>query len=162
MRCVVNKEQANYMRRQQNEAKVLSMSNESANWADGILRTSSLQWTRKAIWGCRLFDFWNAKKGVAVELDGPKPDAGDEENLHARERSGIAVYRLKSFDEAHLRSVMSEAEHLEDWAVRRDRLGITSKSKRKNLPKAHGNWVPPSSDGHDWPPREDQVPVLGI
>lgn len=61
---------------------------------------------------------------MAIELDEPKPDAGDEEDRHARERSGIVVYRVKSFDECHLRLVMSEAECLDDWAVRRERLAL--------------------------------------
>jgi hypothetical protein len=104
-----------------------------------------------------LFDFWNARKGVAIELDGPKPDAGGEEDRHARERSGIVVYRVKSFDESRLQLVMTEAECLEDWGTRRDRLGIPSKLKGKNIPKAHGNWVPPGSDEHNAQPSEHQV-----
>jgi hypothetical protein len=35
------------------------------------------------------------------------------------------VYRVKSFDESQLRSAMSKAECLEDWGIRRDRLGRT-------------------------------------
>jgi hypothetical protein len=135
-------------------------SHESKNWADGILRASRLKWTHKAIWGCRLFDFWNARKGVAIELDGPKRNAGDEEDRHARERSGIVVYRVKCFDECQLRLIMSEAERLEDWGVRRDRLGIPSKLKGKDIPKAHENWVPPESDEHTVQAREHLVPAL--
>jgi len=157
MRWVVNHGQMEYMRKRQDEARVLSMSSECDNWADGVLRTGCLKWTRKAIWGCRLFDFWNARKGVAIELDGPKSDAGQEEDRHARERSGIAVYRVTSFDEAQLRSVMSEAEGSDDWAVRRERLGIPSKLKGKSIPKAHGNWVPPGNDQHEAQPAEDQL-----
>jgi len=107
-----------------------------------------------------LFDFWNARKGAAIELDGPKPDAGDEEDRHAQERSGIVVYRVKSFDESQLKLVMSEAEHLEDWGIRRDRLGIPFKLKGTNIPKVHGNWVPPGIDEHDVQPREHQVEVF--
>lgn len=162
MRWVVNREQADYMKKLQNEARVLSMSNQGENWADGILRTSCLHWTRKTIWGCRLFDFWNARKGVAIELDGPKPDAGDEEDRHARERSGIAVFRVKSFDESQLRLVMSKAESLEDWGIRRERLGIPSKLKGKNLPKAHGNWVPPGSDEPNLQSSQQQVAGCGL
>jgi hypothetical protein len=145
MKWPVNREQMEYMKKLQYEARVLSESNVSDNWADTILATGTLKGTRKAIWGCRLFDFWNGRKGVAIELDLPKPGAGQEEDRHARERSGIAVYRVKSFDEGHLRLVLSEAESLEDWAVRRDRLGIPYQLKGKYLPKAHGNWIPPGS-----------------
>jgi hypothetical protein len=160
MRWPVNHEQSEYMRKLQREARMPGRSHESENWADGILRTGCLKWTRKAIWGCRLFNFWNARKGVAIELDGPKPDAGDEEDRHARERSGIAVYRVKSFDESQLRSAMSKAECLEDWGIRRDRLGIPSKLKGKNIPKAHGNWVPPGSGEHIAQPSEHRVLAL--
>jgi hypothetical protein len=56
-----------------------------------------------------------------------------------------------------LRSVMSEAEGSDDWAVRRERLGIPSKLKGKSIPKAHGNWVPPGNDQHEAQPAEDQL-----
>jgi hypothetical protein len=109
-----------------------------------------------------LFDFWNARKGVAIELDGPKPGAGDEEDRHARERSGIVVHRVKSFDESQLRSVMSEAESLEDWGIRREKLGIPSKLKGKNLPKAHENWVPPGSAEPNMQSSQHQVEVCEL
>jgi len=162
MRWPVNHEQSEYMRKLQREARMPGRSHEAENWADGILRASRLKWTRKAIWGCRLFDFWNVRKGVAIELDGPKPDAGDEEDRHARERSGIAVFRVKSFDESQLRLVMSQAESLEDWGIRRERLGIPSKLKGKNLPKAHGNWVPPGSDEPNLQSSQQQVAGCGL
>ena len=160
MEWPVNREQMEYMKKLQYEARVLSRSNVGDNWADAILATGTLKWTRKAIWGCRLFDFCNARKGVAIELDEPKPGAGAEEDRHARERSGIAVYRVRSFDEGHLRLVMAQAESLEDWTVRRDRLGIPYLLKGKNLPKANGNWIPPGNGEHNVQPSGHQVEVF--
>ena len=68
MEWPVNREQMEYMKKLQYEARVLSMSNVGDNWADAILATGTLKWTRKAIWGCRLFDLWNGRKGVALEF----------------------------------------------------------------------------------------------
>jgi len=160
MKWPVNREQMEYMKKLQYEARMVSKSNVRDNWADAILGTGTLKWTRKAIWGCRLFDFWNGQKGVAIELDLAKPGSGEEEDRHARERSGIVVYRVKSFDEGHLRLVMAEAECLEDWQVRREKFGIPYLLKGKNLPKAHGNWIPPGSSHQCVQPSGHQVEVF--
>ena len=122
------------MRRDQNLQK--SKRNPNENWMYEKLLKTNLKWTRNAIWGHRLFDFWCAGLGIAVEVDGPehaKPydDYRDEYNLR---RSGILVFHVRNLNESDAQSVMAAILNAEAWKDRRSRLGITgSKRQRRHL-----------------------------
>ena len=85
-----------------------------------------LKWTRQARWGYRIFDFWNAHLGIAIEVDG---DTHDPEYDQARdkrnyERSGIIVLRVKNFNQKDLAHAIFEIEMAKPWKQRRKEMGI--------------------------------------
>jgi very-short-patch-repair endonuclease len=78
-------------------------------------------WTRQACWGNRIFDFWDADLGVAIEIDGPehqrRPDLA-QDRWHAR-RSAIATFRVRNGDERQLARVIDVTNRLRTWPERR-------------------------------------------
>lgn len=122
----INKEMSDYMRMRQDQNKAACISNSNENWMRSILETrTELKWTRQASWGYRLFDFWNAYLGIAVEVDGKEHNHvidsyRDEYNF---KRSGIIVLRVRNRNEedaaAAIDAIVSEVE---TWAQRRERL----------------------------------------
>jgi very-short-patch-repair endonuclease len=153
MRWNTTKDQHDYMkvRQQQNEAKIGSIPAEERAWK--MLQSSSLKWRRQAMWGCRLFDFWCAEKGAAIEIDGPNhdPETDAVRDRYNWLRSGIAVLRVRNFDCAGLRKAVAQVVDLAPWNARRTELGLDApgkRARRKNLTDAglrlaHGKWVPP-------------------
>lgn len=58
------------MKDRQIHNRKICIDNPNENWAAEQLKATGLKWTRQAQWGYRLFDFWNALKGIVVEVDG--------------------------------------------------------------------------------------------
>ena len=95
-------------------------------WMLRKLATTGVRWTRNAQWGFRLFDFWCARLGLVVEVDGdthvPEWDATrDKEDL---ERSGILVIRVPNYDEQMAARALQIIAGAEEWNERRVRLGL--------------------------------------
>lgn len=123
------------MRQQQNLERCVSNANE--NWMAEKLKATGLKWRRQAQWGMRLYDFWCAHLGVAVEVDGPEHDEDydkhrDEYNLR---RSGIVVLRVRNMNEEDAEKALAAIAYASTWRERRDVMGlnVSGKAARRRL-----------------------------
>jgi very-short-patch-repair endonuclease len=125
-------EQSEYMRMRLYQNRALSFSNRNENWMAEKLKTTGFKWTSSVQWGYRIFDFWCAKLGLVVEVDGPEHDIKydnyrDEYNYR---RSGILVLRVRNRNEDDASAALRVIAESETWAERRHRLGIDGKTKQ--------------------------------
>ena len=152
MRWVVRSDQAKYMRERQKQNK--SKTVQAEVWAKQKLKTTGHKWNRQTIWGCRLFDFWCHKLGIAVEIDGMTHNKvydaiRDEYNFY---RSGIIVLRVPNYDELAMQKALETIAKADSWEVRkvkmRDEFGLQEGQNFRDIlkivgiEKAHGNWSP--------------------
>lgn len=81
------------------------------------------RWTRKAVWGYRIFDFWCAELGIAVQIDRPGQDDKQEAYLdeYNYRRSSILVLRVDN--RADLDRALATIASSETLNERRKRLG---------------------------------------
>jgi len=88
------------------------------------LRTTPHKWTKQAMWGYRLFDFWSDELGVAVEVDGLEHNAAYDayRDRYNWCRSAILVLRVKNFDEADAAAALEAISKAETWEERRERV----------------------------------------
>lgn len=126
MKWPVRKEHHAYMREKQLQNSERARDNQNENWMRDILDHSGYEWTRQAQWGFRLFDFWNHRLGIAVEVDGPehnKPyDAiRDQENYQT---SGILVLRVRNLNEEDAAEALGLIVLSDTWNERRAGLGL--------------------------------------
>lgn len=135
-------EDSEYMRMRQRQNMHNSLSNHNENWFAEKLTRARIKYRRQAQWGFRLFDFWIASKGVAVEIDGPEHNAHkaraqdayrDEYNYR---RSAILVIRVPNGDEASAAAAIQKIHGECSWEDRRAQLGLNLRSK-----KARRKWV---------------------
>jgi very-short-patch-repair endonuclease len=137
MRHPTTQEQHAYMKMRQTQNLTSSQRSDAENWFLNILeRDTDLTWTRQAQWGYRLFDFWSAQLGVAIEVDGREHNAQYDtiRDEHNYKRSGIIVFRVSNFDEDRASEVIEALNTItETWIERRARLGILSKAQKKSL-----------------------------
>ena len=131
LRWPTDAEQHAYMRERQAQNKAKTKNNKNERWAAGRLKESVKKWTEQAQWGYRLFDFWCAELGVAVEIDGPehnqKYDAHRDEYNYRR--SGIVVLRVRNRNEEDMRRCLLAIASECSWKDRKEKMGIASKSK---------------------------------
>lgn len=124
-----------YMAMRQTQNRQRNSDNE--NWLAKILHQSThYNWKRQAIWGKRLYDFWNAKLGVAVEVDGPEHNPNydayrDEYNFR---RSGIVVLRVPNGDYDRASEVCDWIGNSETWEQRKTLIGAGKELCRKPYP----------------------------
>lgn len=131
--CPHNTELHKHMKMRQRQNLIIAIRNPNENWLKKKLEEQTdLKWTRQAIWGFRLFDFWNSKKGIAVEVDGPDHDKKKfrdsiRDNYNFK-RSGVLVFRIKNLceEEASIAIEMINKECL--WWERRKNLGLKYES----------------------------------
>ena len=152
MRWVTNREQSEYMRGLKNLN--LKKTVKAEEWAESALRKTNHRWTRQAQWGCRIFDFWCAELGIAVEIDGDNHDAAYDaaRDKYNYWRSGIIVIRVPNYDEVALNEaldVISRADTLADRKQKmRQQFGLAPTDSFKKIAKkvglnlAHGDWEP--------------------
>jgi very-short-patch-repair endonuclease len=117
--------EAAHMKLRQEQNK--NQNNEAENWMYDVLKKSTpLKWTRQAIWGCRIFDFWCHEKGLAVEVDGNRHnhEYDSRHDKYHLKISGIKVLRLKPFDETRAMQVVDEILSEGSWNERRGALGL--------------------------------------
>lgn len=150
LRYPTKKEESDYMRmrKEQNLKRVPFLKAE--NWFhDAYLvdlpKDPRFKFSRQACWGYRLFDFWFASLGVAIEIDGPEHDSAYDSHRDRYNflRSGIVVLRVKNFD---METAVRAIEDLRKeclWAERREAMGLLTKSStrasRRELAKS-GDW----------------------
>lgn len=152
MRWIVRPDQAEYMRNRQDQNR--SKSVKAEEWAYGYLKQTQKKWTRQAIWGCRIFDFWCAEIGIAVEIDGMTHNKNydsirDEYNFY---RSGIVVLRVPNFNDQKMVEALEQIKKSDTWQIRkvkmREQFNLRQEDsfsqilKKVGLKKAHGNWNP--------------------
>ena len=140
------------MRQLQNLARYSA----AENWAYEKLRATGVKFSRQTIWGCRLFDFWNAKLGIAVEIDGPEHDAAYDSvrDRYNYLRSGILVLRIRNFSEADLLSAIKAIQSSGSLVERKDKIrteyGLPPGTPMRQVVKAagldlaHCKWDPPA------------------
>ena len=127
------------MRGRQAQNKARAARNHNEQWMAEKLATTGLQWTTQAQWGYRLFDFWSAEKGIAIEVDGPEHDTDVDayRDRYNFERSGIEVIRVRNRNEADAIIALDLISSAESWQERRKRLGIVG-GKRQRRARANG------------------------
>lgn len=126
MRWPTNKEQHAYMKIQQEQNLVACKTVAAERWMADLLKTTGYKWKRQRQWGYRLFDFFNSKLGIAVEVDGP---THDKEYDSVRDRynyqtSGILVLRVRNFNEDDAARALSEIATAATWNERREMLEL--------------------------------------
>lgn len=131
----------------------VALRNPNENWMAAHLAGTGLRWTRQAVWGKRIFDFWCSALGIAVEVDGPEHrpawDAFRDEQDHRI--SGILVLRVRNRHEGDAAAVLATlAAGPGSWNARRKALGLRS------LGQGHADrYEPPPKPPK--PPRRPRV-----
>ena len=123
LKWITNKEQTEYMARMKsiNMDKCLVNENENLVWS--MLGEG---WSRQAVRGYRIHDFWSHKLGCAIEVDGTEHDREydnyrDEYNFR---RSGVIVLRVRNNNTEDIKDVLSVVPRLDEHRVRKEKLGI--------------------------------------
>ena len=70
----VTKEHQAHMQARQADRMAKPMTKAEKWFYEGYLKDTGYKWKRERRWGFRLFDFWNARVGIAIEVDGPEHD----------------------------------------------------------------------------------------
>jgi len=126
----MTKEESEYIRQRRDENLDRALKNGNENWMARHLAKTGFKWTRQAIWGYRIFDFWNGALGIAVEVDGIEHNK--EWDRHRDEynylRSGILVLRVRNRNEEDAAKALKEIMAAETWKQRREKLGVDSGS----------------------------------
>src|SRR5690349_15405912 len=117
-----------HMKMRQSQNRVGCRDNAAELWAKDILEMrTDLKWTRQAIWGFRLYDFWCGTLGCAVEIDGKDHKKRRKDDEHSDEyhfrRSAIVVLRVPNFDGQALNVVLDHIHGLKPWNQRRSQVG---------------------------------------
>lgn len=116
------------MRQAQNRAACVTNPNE--NWMRDQLKATGHKWTRQARWGFRIYDFWCARLGIAVEVDGREHDS-EIDALKDRldyERSGIMVLRVRNGNQEDADVAIQTITESPTWNERRYSLKMKSVS----------------------------------
>ena len=128
---ITNKEEHAYMDKRKHQNLARAKENPNENWMWEKLQETEHSWSRQAVWGKRVLDFWCHDLGVAIEVDGPEHDEGydnfrDEYNFR---RSGIVVLRIRNRNEEDAEQVLNSLQHIAEWKERRSRLGLEANTK---------------------------------
>jgi len=90
------------------------------------LKATGLKWTRQAQSGVRLFDFWNHRLGIAVEVDGLEHDAcvDSARDYAVMKNRSVLVLRVRNFNEGDAAEAIRAIELSESWNARRRAAGL--------------------------------------
>lgn len=126
MKWPTDADQHAYMKMRQNQNKQICTTNRNENWMFEILKRTGLKWSRQAQWGYRLFDFWNAAKGIAVEVDGPEHDPEYDciRDAFNYKKSGIVVLRVRNGNDEDAAKTVVAIHSSGTWNERRVSLGL--------------------------------------
>ena len=125
-KCPYTAEQAAHMRMRKQQNIVKSRYSKAETWAKAHLQMTNYKWTRQAIRGWRIFDFWNHTLGIAVEIDGTEHDKNhdlirDTENW---ETSRILIIRVNNFDDIGMTKALETIKLSQTWNERRLQAGF--------------------------------------
>ena len=138
-------------RKKQNQSRLV----QAEIWAHEQLKKTGEKWSRQSLWGCRIFDFWCAELGIAVEIDGIDHDANYDaaRDFYNYYRSGIIVCRVRNYNQSDMDAALQTIATADNWKDRKQKMrqefGLTPTDsfrkilKLKGIPKAHGKWEPP-------------------
>jgi len=125
------------MRRVQNLK--MALVSRAENWMFAKLKCiQGVKWIRQYVFGYRIFDFFDKKWGIAVEVDGPEHDEEydtlrDDKN---RDENAVIIYRVNNFDGEDAKFAISRIRKFikdgKSWAVRKSKVRVREKTK---LPK---------------------------
>lgn len=120
------KEHHAHMKMRQRQNLVNCKKSDAEQWMLAKLKKTGHKWKRQAQWGWRLFDFWNYKLGIAVEVDGPEHDKAldAERDMDNWEVSRILVIRVRNFNEADAKAAIEKIANAETWNDRRAAAGL--------------------------------------
>ena len=130
---ITDGESASHMQRMHVLNSAAAKNNSNELWAADSLNSTGLKWKRQAIWGYRIFDFWNGNLGCAVEIDGPEHDPAydayrDEYNFR---RSGVVVLRVRNGNKDDLERAIALIAKLPSLANRKVQLRIIGNTKQQ-------------------------------
>ena len=129
LKWITDKAQAEYMRKMRDINFESSIHNQNENRVWAVLGTG---WTRQAVRGYRIHDFWNHDLGCAIEVDGAEHNRDhdnyrDEYNFR---RSGVIVLRCRNNNKSDLEEVIRVIGIMETLNSRKDKLGIAGCTKK--------------------------------
>lgn len=121
----MTKTEAAEIKQQKTMALAGALQHPAHQWMAQKLRLSGLRMNPQAAWGWRLFDFWCAEKGVAIDLIEPG-DATDYTDVDLKElfRSGILIRRLRHFDNNEADYLIQMTKEEPFWNARRAQMGL--------------------------------------
>ena len=108
-----------------------SQFNPNELWMKKKLDATRFKFTRQAMWGMRLFDFWCHDLGIAVEVDGPehnkKYDSYRDE--YSFRRSAVVVLRVRNLNELDAEFAISFINQSNGHLERKVEIGIKGNTK---------------------------------
>lgn len=110
-----------HMRKRQLQNQVSCRQSNAEAWMWAKLKTTGLKWRRQAQSGFRLFDFWNHRLGLAIEVDGPEHDSAQDavHDATVYQQRGIVVLRVRNFHEGDARDALQAIIFADSWNERR-------------------------------------------
>lgn len=135
LRRPITKEQHEYMKDRQNQNLESCINSKAESWANSRLKETGIKWNRQAQWGYRLFDFWNDKLGIAVEVDGKEhnPNYDKYRDDYNFKRSAILVLRVRNFNDQDMDSAISLINTSDTWIERRIQMKLLTKAQKLKL-----------------------------
>ena len=124
--------EAAYMRERTRQNRAVAGRIPAQKWMAQKLEGTGLKWSQQCQWGFRIFDFWCAEKGIALEIDGPthNKDYDNYRDSYNYHRSAIVVLRIPNFNEQTADAAILQCQNAMTWKARRQLLGVTT-AKRK-------------------------------
>lgn len=122
-----SKEQAAHMAMRKVQNIDQSRHSKAEEWMYEKLKHTGHKWSRQAVWGWRVYDFWCHELGIAVEVDGPEHDISYDAKRDAYnwKRSRIIVLRVNNFDEDDARKTLKAIATAQKWNERREAAGLS-------------------------------------
>lgn len=142
MRWPTTKDESDYLRVRQEQNKGRAETNPNENWANAHLESLGIKWTRQALWGYRIFDFWSAEFGIAVEIDGLEhnKDYDASRDTYNYDVSGVVVLRVRNMNTEDIAAALYQISHSCKWWQRRESLGL--RCKQNPFAKTHTPTAP--------------------
>lgn len=123
----VNKKLTDHMLMRQLQHRAKGMTKAETWFFENFLMKTQVKWNKQCAWGFRLFDFWNHRLGVAIEVDGPEHNEETDliEDFKEWERSRIITIRVRNFNRDDATYCMEKLPLVEPWDARRFAAGLS-------------------------------------
>lgn len=125
-----NKKERKKMRKYQDHN--LKNKGEGENWYRNKLKEEGYKFNSQSVWGKRIFDLWNPKLGVVVEVDGYAHNSYIDslKDKAVFLKSGIVVYRVRPYSEHDLAALLRSLKLEPQWNKRRLAMGLRGGSDK--------------------------------